>query len=164
MTSATPTPYRGAAAPTAKLMTPTPAELTHAQLLEARSVHAFEHRRPGGPSETIVELHDAHGLVIARTVIVRIGDREAIADAVLATTPLIRCADYSTDPLRGRTRIAAMVTPTASTTHVAYEMQRNAAREAQGLICPLELSPLEAVRGGGRRQPDSDGGDHACAA
>lgn len=92
--------------------------------LEGDTVSAFEIVDGPQQGRTVVELLNAHQNVIARTVAEPLGSRESTADAVLAQSPLERCADFALAPFKGRKRVAAMVTLRVSSTTATLESLR----------------------------------------
>ncbi|MFB6489616.1 hypothetical protein P2A57_24365 [Xanthomonas perforans] len=106
---------------------PTINQLPRELLLDAHSIAAFERHTEGAAPVTAVEALDAHGVVLARTIIRGAGDREAAAEQALAGSGLERCGEYRVDPLRDRTRVVALVTLRVSNTISDFQARRIAA-------------------------------------
>ncbi len=83
--------------------------------LEAQFVSVFVISDGSKAGSTVVEVLDAHHIVIARTVTDRPGSREDLADAVLQRSALERCGDFTIVPAKRHKRINALVTLRTST-------------------------------------------------
>lgn len=81
-----------------------------------------------GPQQgmTVVEVFDAHHVVLGRTITDAAGSREQVADAVLERSELERCSEYAVDPLGKRKRVVASVILRVSPRRSAYEAEREA--------------------------------------
>ncbi|GMA29481.1 hypothetical protein [Arenivirga flava] len=81
-----------------------------------------------GPQQgmTVVEIFDAHQVVLGRTITDAVGPREQVADAVLDRSELERCSEYAVEPLGQRKRVTASVIVRVSPRRSAYETEREA--------------------------------------
>lgn len=106
---------------------PTLHALDRTAALEGDTVSAFAITEGPQRGRTVVELLNAHQSVIAHTITDAAGSRESIADAVLAQSPLERCADFALAPFKERKRVAAMVALRVSDTTATLESLRQQA-------------------------------------
>lgn len=99
-------------------------ELARDTAIEADIVSAYV--LDDGPQQgmTVVEVFDAHQVVLGRTITDAAGSREDVADLVLARSELERCADFSIEPLGKGKRVSAAVTLRVSAQRSAYEAER----------------------------------------
>lgn len=79
-------------------------------VLEADTVTVY--RMDAGPraGAMVIEVTDAHGTVLGRTITEGEGTRQDVADSVLDRSPLQRCSDWTTHPIGKGKRLIAMVT------------------------------------------------------
>lgn len=103
---------------------PSVLQLTRDDAIAAETVSSYVLEE--GPQEgmTVVEVFDAHHVVLGRTITDAAGTRELVADAVLERSELERCSEYSVDPLGKRKRVVASVALRVSPQRSAYEQER----------------------------------------
>ena len=103
---------------------PSVLELTRDDAISADTVSAYVLDDGAQEGMTVVEVFDAHQVVLGRTITDATGSRERVADAVLERSELERCSDYSVEPLGKRKRVAASVILRVSPQRSAYETER----------------------------------------
>lgn len=91
--------------------------------------HVITFLRPEADrSQVVVEVRDAHGNLLARSVVETDETSQSVADGLLQAAHLERCSDFITDPLgKRRVRRVASVGPTIDATISRYERDRSSA-------------------------------------
>lgn len=92
--------------------------------LEADTVITYQLDEGEQAGMTVVEVLNAHRLVIARSITAADGTREDVADLTLHQSSVERCSNWAIDPIGKRKRSTAMLSVRMSNTTASLDALR----------------------------------------